>query len=95
MLQHDTNDTIIVQTLSTIKLVIQFCNAANMFKLGYPTRHSGLEKSVVQGIVTGKSRGKSRQTWVNDITYVLGKIATGSRIAEGRYQCRRALHATS
>ena len=52
---------------------------------GYVTRHSGLEKTIMQGMVVGKrSRGKPRQRWEEDITDIFSTMATENRVVEER-----------
>ena len=56
---------------------------------GHVTRHNGLEKTIMQGMVAGKrSRGKPRQRWEKDITYTFGTMTAASRVAEDRHQFR-------
>ena len=63
--------------------------------VGHVTRHNGLEKTTIQGMVAGKrSRGKPRQRWEKDITDTFGTMTSASRVAEDRHQFRRA-HYTS
>ena len=62
---------------------------------GQVTRHGGLEKTIMQGMVAGKrSRGKPIQRWEKDITYTFGTMAAASRVAEDRHQFRRHMHLT-
>ena len=63
---------------------------------GQVTRHGGLEKTIMQGMVAGKrSRGKPIQRWEKDITYTFGTMAAASRVAEDRHQFRRHIWAAT
>ena len=43
---------------------------------GHVTRHSGLEKTIMQGMIAGKrSQGKPIQRWEKDITDTFGTMA--------------------
>ena len=60
------------------------------------TRHAGLEKTIMQGMVAGKrSRGKPRQRCEKDITDTFGTMAAASRMAEDRQQFRRYIWAAT
>ena len=63
---------------------------------GHVTRHNRLEKTIIQGMVAGKSRrGKPRQIWEKDITYTFGTMAAAARVAEDRHQFRRDVWAST
>ena len=53
---------------------------------GHVTRHNGLAKTIMQGMVAGKrSRGKPRQRWEKDITDTFGTMTAASRVAEDSF----------
>ena len=63
---------------------------------GHVTRHNGLEKTIMQGMVAGKrSRGKPRQRWEKDITDTFGTMTAASRVAEDRKQFRSDIWAAT
>ena len=51
---------------------------------GHVTRHNGLEKTIMQGMVAEKrSREKAKtKIWEKDITDTFGTMAAASRVAE-------------
>ena len=53
---------------------------------GHVTRHNGLETTMMQGIVAGKSRGTPRKKWEKDITDTFGTMAAASRVAVDRHE---------
>ena len=51
--------------------LFNFVRRKKLKYFGHVTRHNGLEKTIMQGMVAGKrSRGKPRQRWEKDIRYV-------------------------
>ena len=64
---------------------------------GQVTRHNGLEKTIMQGMVAGKrSRGKSgRQIWKKYFTDIFGTITTASRVAEDIHRFRKDIWAVT
>ena len=69
------------------KWLYNFVRCQKLKYFGHFTRHVGLEKTIMQGMVVGKrSRGKSRQIWEKDITDTFGTMAAASRVAEDRHQ---------
>ena len=63
---------------------------------GHVTRHNGLEKTIMQGMVAGKrSWGKPRQRWEKDIADTFGTMTAASRVAEDRHQFRMQRHLCS
>ena len=70
-----------------------FVSRQKLKYFGHVTRHNGLEKTIMQGMVAGKrSRGKPRQKWEKDHRYVwcdgCSKQRTGINFAETSGQRR-------
>ena len=72
-----------------MNFIYQGCIMSILKYFGHVTRHDGLEKTIMQGMVVGKrSRGKPRQRWEKDITDTFGTMTAASRVVEDRYQFR-------
>ena len=82
--------------LPTNWIPIMFVRRQKLKYFGHVTRHSGLEKTIMQGMVAGKrSLGKPRQRWEKDITYTFGTMTAASRVAEDRQQFRSEIWAAT
>ena len=87
---HRTNCSILNELHPPTNWLYNFVRHKKLKYFGHVTRHNGLEKTIMQGIVAGKSsRGKPRHRWEKDITDTFGTMAAASRVAEDRHQFRR------
>ena len=77
---HRTNSSILNELHPPTNRLYNFEWRKNIY-FGLVTRHNGLEKIIMQGMVAGKrSRGKPRQRWEKHITDIFGTMATASRV---------------
>ena len=82
-LTFDTDAQVANDYIKKLRRDLKYCD--------HVTRHNGLQKTIMQGMVAGKrSRGKPRQrSWEKDITDTFGRMAAASRVAEERHRFRR------
>ena len=73
-----------------------FARRQKLKYFGHATRHNGIEKAIMQGMISGKrSRGKPRQIWEKYITDTCGTAGVVSRLVEDRLQFRRDIWAAT
>ncbi len=87
---HRTNSSILNELNLPMSWLCNFVKRQKPKYFGHVTRHNGLEKTIMQGMVAGKrGRGKPRQRWEKDNRYVWYDGSSASRVAEDRHQfCR-------
>ena len=91
---HRTNCSILNELRLPTNWMYNFVRRQKLKYFCHVTRHNGLEKTIMQGMVAGKrSRGKPRQRWEKDITDTFGTMTAASRVAEDRHQFRRDIWA--
>ena len=93
---HRTNCSILNELHLPTNWMYNFVRRQKLKYFGHVTRHNGLEKTIMQGMVAGKrSRGKPRQRWEKDITDTFGTMTAASRVAEDRKQFRSDIWAAT
>ena len=93
---HRTNCSILNELHLPTNWMYNFVRRQKLKYFGHVTRHNGLEKTIMQGMVAGKrSRGKPRQRWEKDITDMFGTMTAASRVAEDRKQFRSDIWAAT
>ena len=93
---HRTNCSILNELHLPTNWMYNFVRRQKLKYFGHVTRHNGLEKTIMQGMVAGKrSRGKPRQRWEKDITDTFGTMAAASRVAKDRQQFRSDIWAAT
>ena len=88
---HCTNCSIWNELQLPTNWLYNFVRRQQLKYFGHVTRHDGLEKTIMQGMVAGKrTRGKPRRRWEKDITdNMFGTMAAACRVAEDRHTlCR-------
>ena len=79
---HHTNCSILNELHLPTNWLYNFVRRQKLKHFGHVTRHNGLEKTIMQGMVAGKrSRGKPKQRWEKDITDTFGMMTAASRVA--------------
>ena len=87
---HRTNCSILNELHLPTNWLYNCVRRQKLKYFGHVTRHNGLEKTIMQGMVAVKrSRGKPRQRWKKDITDTFGTMTAASRVAEDRHQMLR------
>ena len=87
---HQLFNIIINELHPPTNWVYNFVRRQKLKHCGHVTRHNGLEKRIMRGMVAGKrSQGKPRQIWEKDITDTFGTLTAACRVAEDRHQFRR------
>ena len=87
---HRTNCSILNELHLPTNCLYNIVRRQKLKYFGHVTRHDGLEKTIMQGMVAGrKSRGKPIQRWEKDITDTFGTMTAAGRVAEDRHQFRR------
>ena len=82
---HRTNCSILNELHLPTNWMYNFVRRPKLKYFGHVTRHNGLEKTIMQGMVAGKrSRGKPRQRWEKYIKDTFGTMTAASRVAEDR-----------
>ena len=93
---HRTNCSILNELHLPTNWMYNFVRRQKLKYFGYVTRHNGLEKTIMQGMVAGKrSRGTPRQRWEKDITDTFGTMTAASRVAEDRHPFRKDIWAAT
>ncbi len=91
---HRTNCSILSELHLPTNRLYKFVRRQKLKYFGHVTRHDGLEKTIMQGMVAGKrSRGKPRQRLEKDITDTFGTMIAASRVAEDWHRLRRDIWA--
>ena len=81
---HRTNSSISNELHLPTNWLYNFVRRQNLKYFGHVTRHNGLEKTIMQGMVAGKrSRGKPRQRCEKDITDTFGTYDDSSKQSGG------------
>ena len=83
--QHNTNAWILEQ-LRTKPMLVKQMRKRKMKHFGHIIRHNSLEKTIIQGITTGKiGRGRPSRTWGKNIEeWARANIGEATRMAERR-----------
>ena len=93
---HRTNCSILNEVHLPTNWLYNIVRRQKLKYFGHVTRHNGLEKTIMQGMVAAKrSRGKPRQICEKDITDTFGTMAAASRVAEGRHRFSRDIWAAT
>ena len=93
---HRTNCSILNELHLPTNCLYNIVRRQKLKYFGHVTRHDGLEKTIMQGMVAGrKSRGKPIQRWEKDITDTFGTMTAAGRVAEDRHQFRRDIWAAT
>ena len=93
---HRTNSSILNERHLPTKWLYNFVRRQKLKYFGNVTRHNGLDKTIMQGMVAGKrSRVKPINIWEKDITDTFRTMAAASRVAEDRHQFRTDIWAAT
>ena len=93
---HRTNCSILNELHLPTNWMYNFVRRQKLKYFGHVTRHNGLEKTIMQGMVAGKrSRGKPRQRCEKDFRDTFGTMTAASRVAEYRRQFRSDIWAAT
>ena len=88
-IDHRTNCSILNLLHLPTNWLYNFVRRQKLKYFGHVTRHNGLEKKIMQGMLAGnRSKGKPRQRFGERHHYTFGTMATASRVAENRHQFR-------
>ena len=79
---HRTNSSIFNELQLPMNWLYNVVRCQQLKYFGHVTRHNGLEKTIMQGMVAGKrSSGKPRQKQEKEFTDIFGKMATSCIVA--------------
>ena len=83
---HRTNSSILNKLCLLLNWIYNFVRYQKLKYFDHVTRHTGLEKTIMQGMVVGKrSRGKPRQRLGKGVIDIFGAMTVRSRLAEDRH----------
>ena len=96
IISHRTNSSIMSELHLPTNWLYNFVRRQQLKYFGHVTRHNGLEKTTMQGMVAGKrSRGKPIQSWEKYTTDTFATMTAASRAAEDRHQFPRDIWAAT